>query len=504
MIFSIIGIFIYFFVALNFWSFRPASKLHGTGAMESLEGSRRRWWMVACLATILFCTLPMSLSPAWNGEHSDHRNQYEMMAEMMLKGQVFFDYQPNPELLTMENPYDFHARVENHTVDEYWDHAYYKGKFYMYFGVVPEVTLFLPYRFLTGQNLNTYHATQLYVALFIIGLFLMFGMLVRLYFRDMPAIAFYSLCVSFSIISVWYATIQPAMYCTAQSSAYCFMIWSLFCFMKAVLDTDNENRTISLSVLGGLLGALAFGCRPTIALANLMAIPLAFIFLKKSTITPKFIGKFFLIFVPYLVVGVALMWYNYIRFENPFEFGQTYQLTIADQTSYGNWISRMKWSNIWESIDFCLFQLPFFNKPTHVGLLLSFPIYLVSLFALLKRENWQLLHRHSLITFGLFGLVTVIVILCSMGLFSPFPLPRYKNDVQWILSLLSFILWAVFLHNCKRKNWGSFMAVCFSIFAIGVCVRLFFFPFDDNYAEYYDNTVPQAFWRVVLPFFRLS
>jgi hypothetical protein len=32
--------------------------------------------------------------------------------------------------------------------------------------------------------------------------------------------------------------------------------------------------------------------------------------------------------IPYIIVGIALMYYNYIRFNNPFEFGASYQLTL--------------------------------------------------------------------------------------------------------------------------------------------------------------------------------
>ena len=34
------------------------------------------------------------------------------------------------------------------------------------------------------------------------------------------------------------------------------------------------------------------------------------------------------------------MLYNYVRFDSPFEFGQSYQLTITDQSNYGNFFSQ--------------------------------------------------------------------------------------------------------------------------------------------------------------------
>ena len=39
-------------------------------------------------------------------------------------------------------------------VSVHWDHAYYNGHYYMYFGVVPVLLLFLPFRLLTGQALT--------------------------------------------------------------------------------------------------------------------------------------------------------------------------------------------------------------------------------------------------------------------------------------------------------------------------------------------------------------
>ncbi|MBR3537441.1 MAG: hypothetical protein IKN79_00015, partial [Eubacterium sp.] len=45
---------------------------------------------------------------------------------------------------------------------------------------------------------------------------------------------------------------------------------------------------------------------------------------------------------PYIVTAAALMTYNYVRFENPFEFGQTYQLTVVDQTKTPGLLITMK------------------------------------------------------------------------------------------------------------------------------------------------------------------
>lgn len=63
-------------------------------------------------------------------------------------------------------------------------------------------------------------------------------------------------------------------------------------------------------------------------------IPLLIFYLRRCESIKDF-GKTFLAFcVPFAVVAALLMLYNYARFENPLEFGQSYQLTIVDQHAY--------------------------------------------------------------------------------------------------------------------------------------------------------------------------
>lgn len=106
--------------------------------------------LAVLFVTIMICTIPMSFSPIWNGTIPGHRNQYEKMAESILNGHLYLEYEDiDQRLVSMKNPYDPRAREEA-GVYYHWDHAYYKGQYYMYFGIVPVFLLFLPYRILTG------------------------------------------------------------------------------------------------------------------------------------------------------------------------------------------------------------------------------------------------------------------------------------------------------------------------------------------------------------------
>ena len=68
--------------------------------------------IIFLILTILLADLPMGLSPEWNGEKMYHRNQYELLAESMLKGHVYLEYDPvfSTKLSQMDNPYDTEER----------------------------------------------------------------------------------------------------------------------------------------------------------------------------------------------------------------------------------------------------------------------------------------------------------------------------------------------------------------------------------------------------------
>ena len=146
--------------------------------------------MFLCIAA---CSIPMDLSPYWNGETADHRNQYELITESFLNSRLSFDYDVDPALSAMENPYSYQERIDA-GVEFYWDHAFYDNQYYMYFGVAPVFLIFMPYRLLTGSPLTTYHATQFFPALFICGIFALFALLCRLYLRKLRKYLLFHQC----------------------------------------------------------------------------------------------------------------------------------------------------------------------------------------------------------------------------------------------------------------------------------------------------------------------
>lgn len=408
--------------------------------------------ILAAAVTIAVCILPMSKLPIWNGEIPDHRNQYELMAEAILHGHIDFNYGDEDALSKLKNPYDPIERKQS-GVKFHWDHAYYNGHYYMYLGIVPVLLLFLPYRVLTGSPLTTYHATQIFVCLAVAGIFALFHLLSKLFFKNIPYSVYLSMAAAVSVMSVWYSTAEPALYCTAITSGIALEIWSLYFFIRAVWGEQNENQQILLAGIGAVLGALVFGCRPPIALANILVLPMLAAFLKQRKFTLKLFGKLVLAALPYAVVAIALMIYNYARFDNPFEFGQIYQLTVADQSQYGISLDLTTAKRLIGSTAKSFFQIGNISSEFPYlcagGVFFNFPILLLCA-GVFKPKTFQSNLFPLIITMFL----TVLIITAVDILWTPYLLERYHMDIYFLMGIACFIIIG-FWYNARTQKYIS-------------------------------------------------
>ena len=422
---------------------------------------RRLACALVVLLTVAFCVLPMGDLSIWNGEIPGHRNQYELMAENILQGRLDFAYGDEEALLKLENPYDPNERDQS-GVYYHWDHAFYNGHYYMYFGVVPVFLAFLPYRVLTGTALTTFHATQLFTAVTIAGIFALFHLLRKRFFEKLPYYLHLALCVAFSVMSVWYAAAEPALYCTAITAALALEVWSLYFFVRGVYVEKKENRQILFAGIGALLGALVFGCRPTIALANLLVIPMLLVFLHQRKFTWKLLGKLALAALPYVVVAAGLMVYNYARFDDPFEFGQKYQLTVADQSQYKVALNTETILRIINDSLNNFFRIgtiqDTFPYLQPAGVFFNFPILLLCI-GVCKFSVGRYLHQARVLPLVLGVFVTVLVITAMDIVWTPYLLERYNMDIYFLLGIACFIVVGFWYRGgspkqCKWMQYG--------------------------------------------------
>ena len=498
-------------IASYLYIIRPGSPLHAITAYSSDKKKNRRTdiALFAVMAVLIIATvLPMGAAPAYNGEYPEHRNQYELLARSLAQGHIYIDYDDvDPRLEELDNVYSPYERWVS-GVSFHSDHAYYKGRYYMYFGVVPAILLFLPYHILTGGDLTTYHATQVFAAFAILGLFLLFRKLVKKLVPSMNVVLFISLATAFSFISVYFSIGTPALYCTATSSAVCMMVWSMYFVISGVFLTgaDERKKQVIYATCGSLFGALAFGCRPTAALGNIVLIPLCIAFIKKRLAggDEKKIGKMIadicIIAVPYVAVGVLLMLYNYARFENPFEFGQAFQLTGADQSNYGSFLESFSTVRTVNGIlnNFIRFT-PItgeFPYAYYGSAFVNFPI-LLSVFGIFLKSIRK--HAGEAGMKGFMGsmlsvplIITVVQIAWAPGDGSS---ERYRMDIYYMMVILAFIVlgYAIeIIAEADRKNISAFLCLlCLAAVFMGMMFLLY--PDDYNYTHW----VPEGLenWR---------
>lgn len=458
---------------------------------SSLFESKRNAFFIlaACLAVILAAVLPMSLSPVQNGELGIY-NEYELLADSMLNGHVYLDYDDvDPKLMEI-NPYDPVER-KSANVSYHWDNAFYKGRYYMYFGVVPVILLFIPFKLVTGTSLLAFQATQIFVAAFIIGLFSLLHMLSMKYFREIKLGMFVFLSSALSVISVFDCIQTPAMYCTAISAGICMMIWSAYFFVKAVLVEQNEKKQVVYATLGSIFGALSFGCRPTTALGNLFFVALLVIYCvnNKAQSKIKLLMKVVIVIAPYFIVAAGLMFYNYIRFENPFEFGQSYQLTVADQTQYGSLIENFDLIGVVNAILWnYIYYTPLSDKFPYIeqgGFLVCYPIFwLISIVFIIVFAN-NYINKKAEKRMIIWAMLLTVIITVMISLWTPYMSKRYRLDIYYILSIIGFIVICVWYNSLKENGKKRLCcAVCYmSVLSLLMAFFLFCVPFDQDFTE---------------------
>lgn len=467
---------------LAFLFFRAADRV-------PMQGLSMRWRWALVLAAgvlVLVCVLPMGLPSMWNyAQGVGHRNQYELMTQAILKGQLHLDLELHPRFAALENPYDPLQRLTLvPDVEIYWDHAYYEGHYYMYFGVVPVFLAFLPYQLITGTPMAGYQATQLFVACLIPGIFALFALLARRFFPKLSLGRYVAMTAATSGLSVWYSINFPALYCTAITSAICLEVWSLYFFVRAVWVEERENRQILHAFFGALLGALAFGCRPPVALANLLVLPMLAAFLKQRRLTAKRLGKLVLAALPYVAVAALLMLYNQLRFDNPFEFGQSYQITVEDQRAYGNAFERLAEVNLLKGLKES-FLAPMTRKK-YGGALVIFPALWTGLGMLLPRVRKTLREKGILgFAYTLFALPLLITLIDV--LWSPEPLERYHMDVYYLMGLCCFV--ASGACAGRKPRLQAVLIYGLSALTLATCVLFFFFPYDYNWISGHPEVV---------------
>ncbi len=403
------------------------------------------------IITIVCCILPMNLSNIWTGKVDytvgwRQLTEYDDLAQSILHGHVNIDSDIlDPKLETLENPYDWQQR-DAAGITLCWDRAYYNGHLYMYYGVIPVLLLFLPYRFLTGNALPCFRATQIFTIFIILGIIALLKKFWKNYFQNVGLSVYLALCASTSAISLWYIISAPGIYCLAIASGICMELWSLNFFIK--------DHSFSKKLLRDLIIAA----------------------------------------LPYLIICVLLGLYNYVRFDSPFEFGQSYQLTSADQRNLEGFFASFDAKNFLSQFINILFApmqrtpVTFSNGMTinylgFSGIFFEFPVLFLTLLIFVRPIN-NYLKENKIYSLLITLFFVPIIIIITIILNSPFATERYKCDFLFLIAINTVVLIMCALHLIKSEKLRKTLSIIFiliSIFSIIKCILLFLVPNDFNW-----------------------
>ncbi|MBR0366045.1 MAG: hypothetical protein IJH94_04515 [Clostridia bacterium] len=498
-------------ILMTLFVIRPGSSLYKY--KTDLKKSAQRLIAAALIlvqATALFGMIHWNTAAInWHKSYEHHRQYYALVDS--IKHGHFYIGEDNGALSKMENPYDKSER-DRIGVDAKWDHAFRDGRYYVYFGVVPVLLLYLPYNLVTGKELPNYIAEYILCLLTMIGIMLLLWEIIKKWFRNTPFVVYLILSVVYGAVSVFgYAVYKPDLYLVPGTAALMLGIFGLALWLSAEKDERLVNWRLAF---GSACIALTAGCRPQLTITAFLGVMLFWDreFNRKLLFHKSSMKATVAVCLPFVIVAAGLMWYNAARFGSPFDFGANYNLTTNDMTHRG-----FVWGRTGLGLFSYLFQpikidavFPFLSdfsvKTTYQGLTLTemmiggvfclFPILVPGLYGTCSRSLFSDKRAYRMVCMAVLMTAVVAVMDAQMaGL-----LTRYFTDFVWLLMLASSITIFALLDRFKENNkpllW--LIIVLASVSVIMVFLRVFAHSedsiADSNPMLYYNIERLVAFW----------
>jgi hypothetical protein len=253
-------------------------------------------------------------------------SNYALLAEGFLQGQLSLNATPAPELLAIPNPYDPETRGYAPFI---WDASLYNQRYYIYFGPVPALLFYLPSELLLKHQLTDDVAIFILTFAVVGALFAAWHLVGTRLLQVKPPGGLLPWLLYAAYGTSLSLQLGGGMYVVAALSAMLFQILTIFLLVRYI--SSQQPRPLT-AFLAGVAAVAATGSRPTHAMIALFGgLVLAAWAGKQKSI--KLLSRSVLAFgLPVFLGGLGLALYNYLRFDNIFEFGLSYQLGLADFT----------------------------------------------------------------------------------------------------------------------------------------------------------------------------
>jgi hypothetical protein len=256
--------------------------------------------------------------PLGFGEPQDR--PYNLLTQALLRGQLHIAVEPRPELFELTEPY----RPGRNAPYRYHDASLYQGRYYLYFGVVPVVVAFAPWRLVGLGDLPEPAAAAAFALVGFVFSALLLGRLLRDHLGGPPR----GVPLTLAFVVLGLSNVAPFIlrsahvYEVAIAAGYAFTAGAAWLFATAGTGGSWSLRRLAL---GGLFLGLAVGCRPNllflVPFLPLLALASGRLPSLKAAMRPGLT-----VLAPLAVCGIALGLYNHARFGSWTEFGTRYQL----------------------------------------------------------------------------------------------------------------------------------------------------------------------------------
>ena len=260
---------------------------------------------------------------------------YNLLVQGFRAGQLNLKKEVPLGLAQLANPYDRTANTRYRVLDL----SYYKGRLYLYFGVTPAVLLFWPYVALTGRYLLQKDAAVVFC---LVGFLTSAGLLYALWRRYFAEV---NVGVAAGTVALGLATFAPFLlgrcdvYEVSISCGYALTMVALAAIWKALHEPRRRGRWLAVA---SLAYGLAVGARPSL-LPGVVVLLAPVIQARRETrkVWPSLMAAT----IPLVLIGLGLMLYNALRFDNPFEFGWHYQMSGGRQDTVQPFGLQYLWFN---------------------------------------------------------------------------------------------------------------------------------------------------------------
>lgn len=440
------------------------------------------WFIWTVFSSYTGSDLPISEQKA---ALTENYSQYDKLVEALMVPSYSLTEIPHRYLEQLDDPYDMRQR-EGRAFDYPWDTVYYQGRYYVYFGVVPAAAVLLPYRLLTGNNLELDFPILGFCCLFMLGLYGIYTWFVRRFFRGISfGTYFIGLLLLVTSLNLTWCLRRTLVYELAITSGICFAVWGVFLMLLSCSAGKMQPLCFFAS---GACSALAVGCRPTMVFVMAAVLVSALYSLKAGgkILCGRNIRNIICFLIPYVLAGLALMKYNYERFGDPLEFGITYQLTTENRAVgipllgfYGRLLSILSSLFTFPEVDM-VFPFIHLQQPqlAYNGVILNSDTvlgafaYPVMLFLIALPVFRQRLRRKGRFI-GIFSCSCLLSAGCMLITSSAFAVTnRYLTDWLFLAALPAVFGLFCFFEKCSAVNWPKLAQVA-ALVCAGCAVCLF-------------------------------